>query len=45
MKKLLKLLLILTTIFSMFLVGFHVGQEKEKPEFLSFRMTRINPAT
>ncbi|HOJ26450.1 MAG TPA: hypothetical protein PLP94_04525 [Candidatus Saccharicenans sp.] len=37
MKKLLKLLLILTTIFSMFLVGFHVGQEKEKARIPKFQ--------
>mgnify|MGYP000930319238 FL=1 len=37
MKKLLKLLLILTTIFSMFLVGLHVGQEKEKARIPKFQ--------
>jgi hypothetical protein len=37
MKKLLKFVLIITTIFSMFLVGLHVGQEKEKARIPKFQ--------
>jgi hypothetical protein len=37
MKNLLKFLLIITSIFSMFLVGFHLGQEKEKARIPKFQ--------
>ncbi|MDD8020277.1 MAG: hypothetical protein PHU81_03690 [Acidobacteriota bacterium] len=37
MKKFLQFLLIIATVFSMFLVGFHVGQEKEKARIPKFQ--------